>query len=264
MIAAFATLGVSAAAIGFLRHSSRRAALQDQMVSLHEASIAATIEEPDTQGDRKLIKPLLFTLAITISAFFLSLHTTILLAVALPAGVVLVKGHRERSSKEREKERLTFYLPLVMERIVMAVEAGLDVLPALHTVYSLELEGHEEVSKLDPVTKLLKDACDLAENGATLEQALKEIAARVESVAVKHAFIHLALAHRDGGELVQPLRELSDSTQLYYQESMEEMIAKLPVKATLPLVITFGGLIMCFLASPIVQILMMTSKAMLR
>lgn len=262
MIAAIGTLAACIAGAAAVRHYSRMAMLQEQLASLDEASnpvSVAPVEDLQRKGyDVKILIPVVI---LALAALTLSLQTTVALAIAIPSGLVLFKGHRERANKERERERLTFYLPLVMERIVMAVEAGLDVLPALHTVYSLELENKSE---LDPVTLLLKEACDLAENGATLEQALKDVAAKVDSIGVKHAFIHLALAHRDGGELVQPLRELSDSTQLYYQETMEEMIAKLPVKATLPLVITFGGLIMCFLASPIVQILMMTSKAMLR
>jgi len=263
MIAAIGTLAVCIAGVTAVRHYSRIATLQEQLASLDEASNPtveiAAVEQANEKGyPVKILIPLGI---LAFASLILSLQTTVTLAIAIPCGAVLFKGHRERTKQERERERLTFYLPLVMERIVMAVEAGLDVLPALHTVYSLELENKSE---LDPVTLLLKDACDLAENGATLEQALKDVAGRVDSIGVKHAFIHLALAHRDGGELVQPLRELSDSTQLYYQETMEEMIAKLPVKATLPLVITFGGLIMCFLASPIVQILMMTSKAMLR
>jgi hypothetical protein len=50
------------------------------------------------------------------------------------------------------------------------------------------------------------------------------------------------------------LKELSDATQTQYQESVEEEIAKLPVRAVLPLILTFTGLIVCFLTVPIVQV----------
>jgi hypothetical protein len=85
---------------------------------------------------------------------------------------------------------------------------------------------------------------------------------QVECSALRHAFIHLAVAYSEGGELVMPLRELSDSTQLYYQESIEEEIAKMPVKVTLPLLCTFAGLIIFFLTTPLVQVLEMTSRAL--
>jgi hypothetical protein len=74
------------------------------------------------------------------------------------------------------------------------------------------------------------------------------------SSPVKHALAHLALAYKQGGEVVRPLKELSDATQTQYQESVEEEIAKLPVRAVLPLMLTFTGLIICFLTVPVVQV----------
>jgi len=70
----------------------------------------------------------------------------------------------------------------------------------------------------------------------------------------------LGLAQAEGGELVRPLRELSDATQMYYQESVEEEIARLPAKAVMPLVVTFAGLIICFLTIPLVQVGAMMEK----
>ena len=66
--------------------------------------------------------------------------------------------------------------------------------------------------------------------------------------------MHLGLAYKQGGEVVRPLKELSDATQTHYQESVEEEIARLPVRAVLPLLLTFTGLIICFLTVPVVQV----------
>ena len=41
---------------------------------------------------------------------------------------------------------------------------------------------------------------------------------------------------------------------------IEEEIAKLPVKAVLPLILTFAGLIVCFLTVPFVQVGAIASK----
>jgi hypothetical protein len=60
--------------------------------------------------------------------------------------------------------------------------------------------------------------------------------------------------------LVRPLKELSDATQTAYQEVVEEEIAKLPVKAVLPLILTFAGLIVCFLTVPFIQVGVIASK----
>ena len=156
-------------------------------------------------------------------------------------------------------KELEFYLPIVMERVVMAVQAGLDVVAALKRVIELEKTSGK---KLNPVSRLLSIVCRFAESGMSVEKSLQEVAGLVQCTAVRHAFIHLAMAYKEGGELVMPLTELSDSTQLYYQESVEEEIAKMPVKATMPLVLTFGGLIVCFIATPMIQVLEMIGKAM--
>ena len=155
---------------------------------------------------------------------------------------------------------LEFHLPMVMERLVMAAQAGLDILPALRALAD-ESPAAGEARANDPVTRLLLLAYSLTEAGLSFEDALHEVAGRTNCSAVRHAFIHLALAHKEGGELIAPLRELSDATQLYFQESVEEEIAKLPVKATAPLLCTFAGLMLFFLASPLVQILDFLAKA---
>jgi hypothetical protein len=79
-------------------------------------------------------------------------------------------------------------------------------------------------------------------------------------MSVKHALVHIQLAHQQGGEIVRPLKELSDATQLAYQEAIEEEISKLPVHAVAPLILTFAGLILCFLTVPLVQVSSLTSK----
>lgn len=151
-----------------------------------------------------------------------------------------------------------------MERLVMGVQAGLDVFATLKAL--LELESHaqpkqEEATKLDPVTELLRDVVHLTEKGLGFEDALQEVASRIPSPALRHAFLHLGVAHREGGELIYPLRELSDATQLYFQETVEEEIAKLPVKATLPLLVTFVGLLILFVTAPMLQVLDFLAQA---
>ena len=183
-------------------------------------------------------------------------------AIVGGASGYLAQGARIRSRAATYANSLEFYLPLVMERLVMAVQSGLDIIAALGAIINLERdEDGKPVKDPDPVTRLFMVVHRLTERGLTFEQALEEVAQSVESSAVKHCFIHLAVAHSEGGELVMPLKELSDSTQLYYQETVEEQIAKLPVKATLPLLCTFAGLILCFITTPIIQLMSLAGNA---
>ena len=150
----------------------------------------------------------------------------------------------------------------------MAVQSGLDIISGIKAVLELDrldLQKHSGGNRkveVNPVADLLSTVIDRTEGGLGFAQSLRDVAKKVESTGLKHSFIHLALAHQEGGELAVPLRELSDATQLYYQETIEEEIAKLPVKATMPLLLTFAGLIICFITSPMIQILQMTTKAM--
>jgi Flp pilus assembly protein TadB len=156
--------------------------------------------------------------------------------------------------------QLEFHLPVVMERVAMAVQSGLDVHPALRLAHRIATETSETQGAADPVSVLLDEACNLAEAGRTLKEALLEIGGRSPSSSIRHAFMHLALACEEGGELSLPLQELSDATQRRYQETVEEMIAKLPVKATAPLVCTFAGLLLTFITPPVLRVAGLSKK----
>ena len=168
-------------------------------------------------------------------------------ALSLALGVIageLYLSQRLKHLANREVRRLEFHLPIAMERLVIGVGAGLDIITAMRE------SGRYST---DPVSALLSRIVILAESGTPVESAFSIVSKEIQSPAIKHALIHLALAHRQGGEVIVPLKELSDATQLAYQEGIEEQIAKLPVKAVLPLVLTFTGLIICFLTVPLVQ-----------
>ncbi|MCI5064108.1 hypothetical protein MRY87_00130 [bacterium] len=155
---------------------------------------------------------------------------------------------------------INFYLPVVMERLVMTAQAGLDVFSGIRVVSELSRDDEEKLQQeIDPVTLLLERVYYLNERGMGFEDALSQVAEKIESPALRHAFIHLAVAQKEGGELVGPLRELSDSTQLYFQEMIEEEIAKLPVKATIPLMVTFAGLVLFFMTSPMIQVMKLST-----
>ncbi len=189
---------------------------------------------------------------------FESLEGALILAVLGFAVGVLIRGRLIQRAGTKFKERIEFYLPLAMERIVMSVEAGLDLVPALKGLVELE----EQVGdKRDPTTFLFRRVIDLTESGVRFDQSLEEVSVQAEGTSLRHAFVHLGLAYKEGGEIITPLRELSDSAQLQFQENIEERIAKLPVKATMPLLVMFLGLMICFLTPPAIQIVGVAREA---
>ena len=160
------------------------------------------------------------------------------------AGEIYYRGKADRDKKILAK-RLEFFLPLAMERVVMAVGSGLDIIPAL---------SEAARKNTDPVSDVFRRIVALSESGLRVEQAISSVSNEVPSSSVKHALVHLGLAYKQGGEVVRPLKELSDATQTQYQDTIEEEIAKLPVKAVVPLLFIFTGLIVCFLTVPVMQI----------
>lgn len=155
---------------------------------------------------------------------------------------------------------IEFYIPLVMERLVMAVQAGLDLHAAIRKLGELA-EHDENADEIDPVTQILLVAYDLNEAGVPFEKALKQVSQKYDIPALRHAFLHLAHAYKEGGGVVGPLRELSDASQSQFQDKMEEFIAKLPVRATAPLACCFVGLILALVTIPLVSVLDFTVKS---
>jgi pilus assembly protein TadC len=178
--------------------------------------------------------------------------------IGFSAGYLLF-NFKIRKLKTNLVQELEYLLPVVMERLTMAVQSGLDVIAAINTI----IRSEEELSdngKLDLVSELLKIVLKLTDSGFKFSDALKQVAQAVPVVPIRHAFVHLSLAYEDGGELVSSLSELSESTQVYYQETVEERIAKLPAKATFPLVLIFAGLIVFFITMPLMQLMSIISS----
>ncbi len=214
-------------------------AISEQDEIVHEArDISGTSWGPRILGALIVIIAISFTGEMTPKQF------------ALGGGIGGMAGEwwsrQQRRRQAAAERRLSdSSLPMVMERLVMAVGTGLDVIPALKEA---ALDG------ADPVSRSISRMVRLAEGGLSVEESMKTVSDEACSPSLKHAFMHIRLAYQQGGEVVRPLRELSDATQNSYQEGIEEEIAKLPVKAVVPLLLTFAGLIVCFLTVPLIQV----------
>jgi type II secretory pathway component PulF len=169
----------------------------------------------------------------------------------------IVKAKKDH--KKNHDNSVALYLPIVVERIVMAINAGHDVYSAVKKVVTYS-DDYEIKFNSDPVTSHLRNVCNLTDNGLSFDNALKLEILNINSPQLKHVFLYLSIAHIEGGSLSEPLIELADSMQTYYQDTIEHQIAKLPIKATIPLVITFGGMVICFLTIPVIRLLNFIAK----
>ncbi len=229
--------------------------------SKKELSLVRILSESELVKEENKIRLSILTgiiLAFSAALLFTSAKAGLLI-ISIPAGAsigYIVAQSKLRARENRFQHQIVFYLPVVMERIVMAVQSGLDVVPALKAIEQIELSIQPEKNpQIDAVTLLLRRIVSLTEAGMSFEASVEDVTNLIDSHAFRHALIHLAVAHKEGGEIIYPLRELSDATQLYFQESVEEDIARMPIKATLPLLLTFAGLIITFMTGPLVQIM---------
>jgi type II secretory pathway component PulF len=227
---------------------------------------AAGIKEVSAQRAFRMRQRLIIISAMTVAVLVFGLLLqkplqAVLMGTMLAWAVSYIFTRRQIVNRqEAYKRSIDFSLPLVMERLVMAVSAGFDVLAAVQKIVELERNAAQD-QQLDPVTELLERAYQLSVHGMPFPQALQQAGTQIQNPAVRHAFIYLARCYEEGGELMRPLRELSENTQLHYQERVEEEIARLPVKATLPLLCTFAGLIILFMTTPLIQVMELAKGA---
>lgn len=254
----------------FVNHDSKSGAANSNLLFSDELGKAGLIDPLDRARFllRQKLTPIICSLLFLATNFLsaqITVHSIIMRALlGLALGYIIERVRLKKMTDNYTKE-IEFYLPIVMERIVMGVQAGLDVIPTVQSVLQLQRNFAATQSlqrvQLDPISRLLEIALAITERGLGFDQSLNDVAEMVECSALRHSFIHLALAYREGGEIILPLRELSDATQNYYQESIEEEIARMPVKATMPLIVTFAGLLIFFLTAPAMEMMNFTKRA---
>lgn len=168
--------------------------------------------------------------------------------------VLVIRSFQVKSKRLQEERAVDRELPIIAEKLLMAVRSGHDLIPALLLVGKLANDD-------DAIAKKFSSLAVRCEYGERLESILKDEASTTTSIPLKHICLHLGVAYREGGELSKPLEELSDATQTFIEERENEEIAKLPVKATAPLIVIFLGLIITFITPPMMQIVTSITEA---
>ncbi|MFN8390270.1 MAG: type II secretion system F family protein [Bdellovibrionota bacterium] len=150
-----------------------------------------------------------------------------------------------------ETRRVVFVLPLFLESIVLLVESGLGILPALERV----VQARTKKGSADTVTQLFRAAYQLSANGIPLEEALESVSSCTPHQPVKHVMLHLDITGREGGELIPSLRSLSDHAQNQWRLSVERRVKRLENFVVFPVFTSVLGLMALTVAVPIVPLL---------
>src|SRR5262249_7119923 len=144
----------------------------------------------------RALSPILMTPALAIVGFFISGPSFGLggLVFGLLLGFQLPNSVLERKQKARDEE-IMYYLPLVIEQVVIGVSSSLDVGPCLSRIVQMA----DERDSHNPVTVLVRNAQQYVKSGVSLEEAMTEIGKLSGHTELKHAFMSLAQVAKHGG-----------------------------------------------------------------
>ncbi len=148
-------------------------------------------------------------------------------------------------------EDIMFYLPLVIEQIIIGVSSSLDVGPCLARVVQMA----DERDSHNSVTELIRYAQLYMKTGISLDEALTEVGKLSGHTELKHSFMSLAQVAKHGGEITRQLQELADAVSTQRETRIDAKIKKLELAATGPVGLVFVGFLVILLTGFGIQIM---------
>lgn len=154
-----------------------------------------------------------------------------------------------RMLQNRYERELLFYLPLTMETLILLVESGLGVFPAIERIVKSGSETN------NPVLPTLAMVCDLAERGVPFSEALEMVARETPLRALAHALLHLDISATEGGAVIPALRSLSGHGHAEWRLSVETRVRRLENLVVFPVFVGVLGLLLLSASVPLVPLL---------
>jgi len=148
-----------------------------------------------------------------------------------------------------EEQRALLELPIILESLILLVESGLGLLPALEKIVA-----HGETI---PSTSryLFRLAHEMSMRGVPISEALQRVSTKSPFRSLKHVFLHLEIAATDGGALVPALRGLAHYAHTEWKLSVETRVRRLENLVVFPVFGAVIGLVLLAAAVPILPLL---------
>jgi tight adherence protein C len=188
-----------------------------------------------------LISTATFLAAGALGSFGLGLAPIAIPVSALAGAAVPMLWLRDRSRARRAA--IARALPYDLDLLTLSVEAGLDFAAAMAKVVDKGREG--------PLADELSTTLKELRLGRIREEALRDLAARVELPALTSFACALAQADRMGTPLAKVLRILSSQMREERTQRAEKLAGEAPVKLLLPLIGCIFPTIFLMLFGPI-------------
>jgi pilus assembly protein TadC len=152
------------------------------------------------------------------------------------------------------KQRILFGLPIFLESIILVVESGVGLLPALSRVVRSK-QGTANV-----VTEIFYIIYKLTSAGIPFGRALELVSEKLNNRTLQHVMLHLELSGVEGGELIPSLRSLSEHVHKEWQLSVEERVKRLENLVVFPVFVSVIGLVLLTAAVPLTSVLGLREK----
>lgn len=180
-------------------------------------------------------------------SFFLIGNVIISVVVAAYLAVFASLMFLKYRANDLERETL-FRLPLFLESVILLVESGLGVLPAVQKV----VESAKRQNEL--VGQVMQAVYELSSSGLPFGQALELVAGAIDSKPLRHVLLHLDVSSSEGGALVPSLRSLAEYAHREWKLSVEGRVKRLENAVVFPVFAAVIGLMLLVVAVPIVPV----------
>ncbi len=164
------------------------------------------------------------------------------------AAALLELKRRER----RVEQSILFGLPVILEQMVLLIEAGLGLLPALHRLMK---DSRARGGPVEPIFASLELIYGLCGSGIPFATAVAEVADAVTNRPLRHVLLHLDIGASEGGELIPALRGLADHCHREWSHSVQARIKRLENTVIFPVFVSVVGLMVLVAAVPLVPVL---------
>ena len=164
---------------------------------------------------------------------------------------------------EKFKRQMLFQIPIILESMILLIESGLGIIPALEkvTAGSKTNSQFDEQYHLDnKVIRLFRLVYQLTAGGITFSQALEKVANATDIKVLRHVLIYLDVSASEGGELVPALQSLSEHTHSEWKMTVEARVKRLESLVVFPVFFAVIGLTLLIAAVPILPVLNINEK----
>lgn len=195
----------------------------------------------------------------SVLAAWIAMHTPVAVLAAVSAGAygsVLTLLYGLTFLEKRLEREVLFELPLFLDALILLVESGLALVPALQRL----VEMRRSLGRCDAVTLVFDSIQSLSSQGVSVHDGLRSVNEHLAIAPFQHALVHLDIACNEGGKLSSSLRALGDASHQQWRLSVESRVRRLENYSVFPVFGAVVGLMALLASGPVVQLLSLDEK----